>query len=237
MEVLALDIGNTRIKWGLLRDDHLVQGGTVQSAHELQHIAQGHPALRGVAVASGPFNLADLPAGIPWHVVNAHSQLPFENGYGTGEGVGPDRLALAAAAVKMYPQRDVLVVALGTCVTYNVITRKGIFLGGAISPGWKMRLDAMHHYTAALPLLEPAEQLAWPATTTRNNMLGGAFLGLLAEVNGFVQRMDEQYPGAVVVFTGGDAEILKKHVKFPIFAPPGFLLTGANSILKLNLSE
>jgi type III pantothenate kinase len=237
MDALVLDIGNTRTKWGLFHNDALLHHGTVQSLDELTVWVDAYPNLKGIVVASGQWDPSKLVPGMTWHTVGSHSVVPFVNDYGAGEAVGADRLALAAAAVQLYPGQDVLVVALGTCITYNVITQSGSFLGGAITPGWNLRLKSMHDYTAGLPLLDPEVQMVWPGKTTAENMQSGVFLGLLAEVEGFVQNMRQQYPGAVVVFTGGDAEILKNHVKFPIFAPPGFLLTGANSILKLNLSE
>ena len=80
--------------------------------------------------------------------------MPFKNLYATPKTLGIDRIALVSASVNNYPDKNVLIIDAGTCITYDFITDKNEYLGGAISPGLRMRYKALHNLTANLPLLE-----------------------------------------------------------------------------------
>src|SRR5207247_4232758 len=89
-----------------------------------------------------------------FHKLSHLSKLPFTTPVGKPETIGADRLALAAAAVYFYPEKNNLVIGLGTCITYNFINKKNEFIGGSISPGLEMRLRSLHEFTAKLPLVK-----------------------------------------------------------------------------------
>ena len=69
-------------------------------------------------------------------------------------GVGSDRIANATAAHTLYPERNVIVVAMGTATVFDTISREGDYLGGAVSPGIAIAADALFTRTAALPSVE-----------------------------------------------------------------------------------
>ena len=89
-----------------------------------------------------------------FHRLNAQTKLPFTISVDKPETVGADRLALAAAAVHFYKEKNNLVIAFGSCITYNFINQYNSFLGGSISPGMDMRFTSMNAYTAKLPLIK-----------------------------------------------------------------------------------
>lgn len=87
-----------------------------------------------------------------FHKLSHQTKLNFTAPVSKPETIGPDRLALVAAAVHFYPGKNNLVIALGSCITYNFVNQYHEFLGGGITPGMDMRFKSMHTNTAKLPL-------------------------------------------------------------------------------------
>ena len=166
--------------------------------------------------------------------MSADLSFPVKNNYQSPNTLGFDRLALASAARVQYPDKAVLVIDCGTCVTYDFIEANGAYNGGAISPGLSMRYKAMNAYTKALPELKAEVPLGRYGATTETSMHHGAFFGLVHEINGFVNQYRRYNADLTTILTGGDLEILRDHIKNDIFAHPNFLLLGLNEILLIN---
>lgn len=164
-------------------------------------------------------------------------RLPLKNNYRTPETLGKDRLAAAAGAVRLYPRQAVLIIGLGTCITYDFVSARGIYRGGSISPGLEMRLQAMHHFTEKLPLVkfDPEVELIGDSTTTA--LQAGAVWGMTSELQGMIDRYRKKYKNLKVILAGGGADFFKKRLKKPIFAHPNLVLLGLNEVLSLNVSE
>ena len=96
--------------------------------------------------------------------------------------MGSDRLAIAAAASFLFPQKNNLVIGLGSCITYNFINQSSEFLGGSISPGMEMRFKAMHQFTARLPLVEADWNVPLIGYDTKTNLQSGVVLGMAKEM-------------------------------------------------------
>jgi type III pantothenate kinase len=150
---------------------------------------------------------------------------PFEMLYG-GQ-LGPDRLALAWALHALHPLEPALAIALGTCLTVNAWEPEG-FVGGVISPGLHMRLQAMHTFTQALP--EVPLPLGLPPmdaySSTAEAMQAGSYWGLRWEVDGWISAWHTQFPESHVYLTGGDATALVTTRKNGIFAAPKLTFVG-----------
>ena len=129
-----------------------------------------------------------------------------------------------------------MVIDAGTCITLDLLSAEGEFLGGNISPGIEMRLKAMNHFTARLPLvvrtLELPDELG---DSTENAIRNGGELGSLMEVEGFIRHFQKKYRPLRVVLTGGDADFFVKHAKTKIFAHQNLVLIGLNQILQHNV--
>ena len=175
--------------------------------------------------------LTDL---IPILNVDATIKLPFKNLYKTPHTIGSDRLALAAAAAIQYPNINVLVIDVGSCITYDFIDKNKHFLGGGISPGLSMRYKALHTFTAKLPLLKPSPPDALFGDSTLSSIHSGTFGGLLKELDGVISDYKKNYTDLTVILTGGDAKLLANRLKNSIFANSKFLLEGLNSLLEFN---
>ena len=162
------------------------------------------------------------------HFVSNNSIFPFENLYQTTKTLGIDRLVLATGAVIRFPGQNRLVIDAGTCVTYDFINDKNQYLGGAISPGIRLRYQSLHNYTAKLPLLSIQEPDNFIGNSTQNSIHSGIINGLTNEIDGFIDEYKQQYSNFIIILTGGDAEFLAKRLKNTIFANPNFLLESLN---------
>ena len=119
--------------------------------------------------------------------------------------LGLDRLMLAEACLAEYPQQNCLCLCLGTCITYNVISASGEFIGGAISPGLQMRTNAMAHFTDKLPLISlQADFIPW-GKDTHSSLRAGVMAGAKFEMEGFIKDAKDQFADLQIILTGGDA--------------------------------
>lgn len=173
----------------------------------------------------------------PLIVLSASTPLPFTLCYHTPSSLGPDRIANAAGAYRLYPEQNVLSIQLGTCMVCDFINDKKEYLGGSIAPGIDMRFKALKHYTKKLPEVKkkPTEMLV--GTTTEESILGGVMNGICFEIEGMIAAYQQQYGALKVLLTGGDADLLQKSIKFPIFAAPNIVLWGLFEILRYNVEK
>lgn len=162
--------------------------------------------------------------------------LPITRHYDTPQTLGADRIAAAAGANYLFPNEDLVVIDMGTCITYDLIDRNAVFEGGLISPGVRMRFNAMHTFTKRLPLFEPEKEPDLIGKSTRQAMQSGVMNGTLAEIEGIIERYRHNYPTLRVVLCGGDAAFFESSLKPPIFAVPELVLIGLNRILTYNVS-
>lgn len=158
------------------------------------------------------------------------TRLPFEVRYESIHTLGKDRLANVAGALATHADAEsLLVIDSGTCVTYNVVCNR-TFIGGAISPGLQMRLEAMHALTGKLPLVSVDASVPTIGLSTDACLQSGAFHGWHCEIDAMIGRLCSELGPLTVLITGGDALLLEEHLESPIFAHPLLTLTGLNEI-------
>ncbi|MDE6222417.1 MAG: type III pantothenate kinase [Muribaculaceae bacterium] len=105
------------------------------------------------------------------------------NLYDSPETLGADRLAAAVGAASLIPGRDLLVADIGTASTFDLVSAAGEYLGGNISPGPGMRLRALNHFTARLPLVSGhSGQIPPVGRNTADALRSGAMRGVVAEL-------------------------------------------------------
>lgn len=238
---LIVDVGNTRIKLAIFEQSklvHLVVTTNDEVTSILKSLFQSFPKLEK-AIVSSVGNFPDVALQMLQNRVGLlqltkDTQAPFINKYGTPKTLGVDRIALVSAAAVQFPDRNILVVDAGSCITYDFLTSENEYLGGGISPGVKMRYKALHTFTANLPLLSPTLPTNTIGDTTENAIHSGIFLGVVNEIDGFTDFYREKYPDFTIILTGGDAHLLRDSLKNSIFAIPNFLLEGLNHILEHN---
>lgn len=238
---IAIDVGNTRTKWGLFNGDELEHSVTIKNEDLINNNQLfTEYAVQNIILSSvnenaeEALNLNEYKAKV---IHLSHLlKLPYNLKYASPETLGKDRIAGVAAAKKLFPKANVLVIDAGTCVTYDFLTKENDYLGGAISPGVQLRLKAMNNYTNKLPLIDwvSSERPASIGNTTITSMLSGVINGLIGEMKSFVSDSEKQYSDLKIVITGGDAKFFEKELKNSIFADPNLVLIGLHEILKYN---
>ncbi len=231
---VAIDWGNTRLKAGVFADTQLVHKETNLTPRQLgewvKEQAPHHLIVSSVQEDAAPWTDAMTVPGKKIYLTN-RLDLPITLDYETPHTLGVDRIAAACGAIQIFPGTHCLVIDAGTCITYDWIDDTHCFRGGAIAPGAAMRFQAMHTFTARLPLVEMTNQVALTGKSTITSMQSGVINGMLAEIQGIIDRYLTLYPHLKVVLCGGDAQLFENQLKPPIFAAPDLVLTGLNRIL------
>ena len=238
---ICFDFGNTRKKAALFQKREIKESISLadDSLKTIQDlIDKFHPdkSILSSVVNHDPGIEELLRSKTKFHLLNHLTKLSFTSPVGKPETIGADRLALAAAAVHFYPQKNNLVIGMGTCITYNFINKYHEFLGGAISPGMEMRLKSLNQFTAKLPLVPADSNVPLIGYDTRTNILSGVVLGMAKEMDGFIDTYKEKYRNFNVLLTGGDLVHLASHLKNKIFADPDLIFKGLYAISEVNNS-
>ena len=238
---LIIDIGNTCVKLVCFNDGKVVeeQRTDKDDAVALQSFCSRYPFSRGIcssvsniseeysaALSSLPFSMMEFKSGI--------TRVPIINKYNTPLTLGSDRLAAVVGANWLQPGRDVLVIDIGTCVTFDFINSIGEYLGGNISPGPTMRLKALNHFTARLPFVERRGDTPDFGTDTTTAIRSGVMNGIKYEIEGYIHSFLAKYPQLFVYLTGGVHLNLQFSENLSIFADDFIVPKGLNRILEYN---
>lgn len=243
-KTFCLDFGNTRQKIAVFEDDHLeevivLDAEIISQLKGLLQQHQPHQSILSSVIAHSQEIEKLLAANTKFHKLSNNSKLPFTIPVGKPETVGADRLAIAAASVFLFPNKNTLAIGLGSCITYNFINQSHELIGGSISPGMEMRFKAMHLFTAKLPLVN-ADPIAigWNVPLigydTKTNLQSGVVLGISKEIDGIIEAYSEKFGNFNAVLTGGDIRIFEPHLKNKIFADPDLIFKGLYAISQIN---
>lgn len=241
----AIDLGNTFAKIGWFEGSTLIRAQYKIPFDALTNILEEElpekAILSSTSHDTGIYALALQQKGVTTLQLAPDTPLPIQKEYDTPQTLGADRLAAAVGAHGLFPNENCLVIDMGTCITYDWVSAEAIFRGGIISPGFRMRFQAMHAFTKRLPLIEMEEasyfmSLPFVGKSTRTAMQSGVFNGLLAEIEGVIARYRHEYGQCRVLLCGGDAPYFESLLKNRIFAAPNLVLMGLNRILQHNVN-
>ncbi len=242
--VLAVDVGNTRIKSAVFEGNTLLESFVFQKIDlekSIQNILNKFKNTTYLVVAS----VSDVEKQaflsfekvVKIHFVSHSDVFPFVNCYETPQTLGIDRMVLAAGATLQYPNQNRLVIDAGTCVTFDFIDENDNYLGGAISPGLRLRYEALHNFTAKLPLLTLEKPKHFIGKSTSESIHSGVVNGLVYEIDGFIEDFKAQNSKFIIILTGGDSEFLAKRLKNTIFANSNFLLESLNQTFQYKIKN
>lgn len=239
---LVLDVGNSYLKMAVFNNNKLHQRELLKANINLASFLKtikSMPDIINVFVSSVSELNVDIYTYLNdnYKLIKLNNQLnfPFENCYHTPNSLGGDRLALAAAASFYYPNKNVLIIDAGTCITYDLINASNQYLGGGISPGIAMRYKSLNYFTSRLPLLDSKNDSELIGTDTNRSIESGVINGVISEIDGIISQYMMEFDDLTVVLTGGDSEFLSMQLKNSIFANSNFLLEGLNYLLQFNL--
>ena len=235
---LIVDIGNSSAKAAVFDGSELVLRKRIDGhwAQELKQLAADFKPEACAWAVVGPEE--DYPMDLlqqlaPWglHVTGA-TPTPLHCDYDTPQTLGADRLAAAVGAASLRPQTDLLIVDVGTCITYDFVNADGEYVGGNISPGPRLRLQALNEFTARLPLVSRHGDIPEMGNTTETAIRSGVVNGIRREIEGYISDFLLKYPRLFVYLTGGVHLDLHISEKMRIFADDFIVPYGLNRILE-----
>ncbi|MCH4553565.1 type III pantothenate kinase [Aestuariibaculum lutulentum] len=241
---LVIDVGNTLVKLAVFGENRLIEKQVVDLSIILEALKDLKRTYTNIqrAIVSSVGNLEtdtieEIKSMFNLLVIDSTANLPFTNRYQTPKTLGVDRIGLVCAAVTEFPNTNTLIIDAGTCITYDFVTSENEYLGGAISPGLRMRYKSLNNLTANLPLLDTEMPESIIGDSTINSIHSGVVYGVLNEIEGIILNYQEKYSDLTVILTGGDCNFLSKQLKSTIFVNLNFLLEGLNQILQFNSNE
>ena len=236
---LCFDFGNTRLKAAVFENDIFkveleLADDSNETIKKLLDQYKPQKSILSSVIKHNEGIETILSEQTSFHKLSHLTKVNFTTPVGKPESIGADRLALVAAAVHYFPKKNNLVVALGSCITYNFINQAHEFMGGGISPGMEMRFKSMNQHTALLPLVQKDWNFPVIGYDTKTNLQSGVIAGIAYEIGGFIDFYAQKYDNFNVVLTGGDAGYFARQLKNRIFADLNFLFKGLYALSETN---
>jgi type III pantothenate kinase len=252
--LLAVDIGNTNVTLGVFDGEKL--RATWRMATDVNQMGDEYAALLLTLLNYQGMKTSDIKEAAMCSVVPPLvgtfeelleryfnvSPLVVRAGVKTGvrilmdnpREVGTDRIVNAVAAHYLY-KRAVIVADLGTGTTFDIVSREGDFIGGVIAPGIGIAAQALYTRTAALPRVELVHPQKAIGTNTITAMQSGIVFGYIGLVEGLVARIQKELgEKALVVATGGYADLIARGTKVIDEVNPDITLVGLRLIYQMN---
>lgn len=253
--LLAIDVGNTNIKYGVFDGKNLV--ASFRAASILSRTADEYGSvlinlLNDSDIKKSEINGIILSSVIPslnytiCHMCEYFFDIkPLIVGPGIKTGlniktenpkeVGADRIVNSVSAYKKYGG-PLVVIDFGTATTFNVIDEKGSFLGGVIAPGIKSALEGLVKNTAQLPMIELVSPKSVIAKNTETNMQAGIIFGFAGLVDNIIGKIKAEMglENIKVIATGGLGKVIAKETKFIDKVDRTLTLDGLRMIYELN---
>jgi type III pantothenate kinase len=223
--ILAIDIGNTNIAFGLFKGKRLLKKmrlptysiGTGKSSSQkiktfLKYdidaivICSVVPKAERllVSILEKLFCIKPLVLGKDFNV-------PIRNLYKKPKQVGQDRLVNAYAGYTFY-KAPLIIIDFGTAITFDVVSETGAYLGGIIAPGIELALNALSEKTALLPKIKPRKVTSILGRTTSGSMLSSITYGFGSMCDGLVAKLRKKTGLKFnVIATGGDARLISRY--------------------------
>ena len=236
---LIIDAGNTCIKLAAYEGDNPVEMCRMDygELEKFGRFVASYPFRRGIvsSVVDMPRAIDEAIGALPFEVVRlvpGVTPVPLRILYATPRTLGADRLAAAVGAYAKGGGREVLVIDVGTCITYDFVNADGEYVGGNISPGPRLRLQALNEFTARLPLVSRHGDIPEMGNTTETAIRSGVVNGIRREIEGYISDFLLKYPRLFVYLTGGVHLDLHISEKMRIFADDFIVPYGLNRILE-----
>ena len=252
--LLAIDIGNTNIVLGGIKDDEIVFQARI-ATDRLRTSDQYGVEIKNMIEAFG-IHLEEISDciiasvvppvfnSVRTGVVKVIGKQPMVVGPGLKTGlnirmdvpgqVGSDRIVAAVAALAEYPA-PLILMDLGTATTIEVVDKDSSYIGGVIFPGVKLSLEALTSRAAQLPGISLDQPKKVIGKNTVDCMRSGMMYGTAAMIDGIIERIEEELGHkATIVATGGLARFITPLCKREIILERDLLLKGLNIIYKKN---
>jgi type III pantothenate kinase len=240
--LLCLDIGNTHILGGVFAQNKLMArfryatnliGTADQLGIFLRNILQANQiepkAISAAAICSVVpscdytiRHTLSLHIGCPYYVLQGGVKTGLNIKYKIPSEVGADRIANAIGAVDAFPNKNIIVIDMGTATTLCAVTKNHDYLGGAILPGLRLGMESLNDHTAKLMEVDIEKPLNYLGRATRESIQSGLYyghLGALKEIIAGLKQEAFNQEQSLVIGTGGFAQLYKDKNVFDVISP------------------
>ena len=231
---IVLDVGNTRVKVGIYNLSKLVEVKQF-SLSDNDFLAFIHQFDYQFALVSSVVDdvttktiLDNLKNPL---LLSAETKIPITVEYDSLQTLGKDRLANAIYA-SQHAKGNALVIDVGTCIKFDFVAANGIYQGGSIAPGLKMRFVAMYEHTGKLPNIKNFKPTKLIGDSTVNSMMSGVLNGAKYEIEGMIYAFQSKYKDLTIFATGGDVRLLNLDSSLPIIYDEHLTINGLYQILQ-----
>ena len=231
---LVIDIGNTLVKYAVFKNNEvfIIKKSDDFDGRLVDKLLKNNDIQK--IIVSSVREKVTINSEIHTVYLSEKTNVPITVKYKTPNTLGKDRLAGVVAAAVLYPNKNVLVIDAGSCITMDYIDKNKVYFGGRISPGIEMRYNSLKKFTKNLPKLTINTSFNLIGNDTNSSIVSGVQSGILAEVETIITDLRKENESLFVVVTGGDTIFFENTLKNSIFADPFLVLKGLNEILKYN---
>jgi len=235
--LLTIDIGNTSIAFGVFQGKKLRSAWKISTRNIFLKKAARLPKdidaviISSVVPKATPVIKKQLVKKYKIFplILGENIRAPIKNLYNNPKQVGQDRLVDAVAAKELYGC-PAIVIDFGTAITFDIILKKGEYLGGIIVPGIETSVRALSKQAALLPIIKVSVPKELVGRNTINSMKSGIFHGFGCLCDGLVAKLKKRYGPMRVIATGGHAELMAKFSRSINRVDPNLTLQGLRII-------
>lgn len=243
---LAIDIGNTNITLGIFDDSKLVTTWRLQTNPD--QTTKSYESQIDRLLKEDGFKASDLKDVVIGSVVpqltskmvdavrqlfscdpllvSGDIKLPIQLSVNNPRGVGADIIANCVAARDQYPKSDVIIVDFGTVTTFDVVTKKDIYVGSVFVPSMRAMATTLSQSAALLPEITLTKPKKIIGTTSVDCMRSGVVFGYIELVEGILRRIKNEYKQAKIIVTGGYSSLISEELSAIDKINPNLTLEG-----------
>ncbi len=252
--LFVIDIGNTNTNIGVFEGENLLINWNVAS--DLKRtgdeygilllnllnspVLKKHPKAAIISTVVPPLGETFKTAlkkylDIEARLISHKSKLPFKITIKTPSELGADRIANAAAAVKLY-KLPAIVIDFGTATTFDIVDENKNFVGGIITPGLKIQANSLSSFTSKLPKVKIEAPKTAIGKDTISAMLSGIVRGHACMIDGMIKLCEEELgKKASIIATGGFSSVLFPNMERPFdYINKDLTLEGLRYLYELN---
>jgi type III pantothenate kinase len=254
--ILCLDVGNTQIHGGIFSGDELIiqfrktsrlQFSSDEIGIFLRTVLRENKidvdGLLGISICSV---VPDLNHSLRSGCIKYFGIEPFFLKAGVKTGlkvkyrnpleVGADRIANSIASIKMFPNKNLIIVDFGTATTFCVINKAKEYLGGVILPGIRISMEVLESKAAQLPSVEIKKTETVIGKSTIESIQSGLFygqIGIVREIKSRIIKEAFSCDDSFIIGTGGFSSLFENEGLFDVVLP-SLALKGLNEVFRLN---
>jgi len=248
--LLAFDIGNTFVKYGIYQNSELIRLDKIKSAEISQKLFYNFE-ISEVAISSVVPDVTERLSkfckknfGVKSFVISSDSKFNLSIDYRTPKTLGLDRLCGAEGAYAMVLKEHnsetnedpIVTVDFGTATTINIVRPGGVFAGGIIAPGIDTMINSLFKRTAQLPKINFTDYHEFIGKDTNSSIASGIMNASVGLIEKSLSKISTEYKNKQldVFLTGGNSDLIKPYIEFDCRIVKDLVIKGVYAVNGLN---